>query len=261
MKMLLLLFFCLNQSVISAEKIVISPHTEQINKINFKDFESFISKQSGNGQNFIALKCYTNSEDKYYIGLLHGLIIDNPLKAVVEILDDFGNYAHVFHGVALSRIEKKIDENNLIVHFEDKAPVFFLPNTSYQMFYSIEKKDNQQLYKYHLSNLLKQNDIVFSDGIIFLNEHNGKTYFYEMDFFKAHWGVAEKLAGSKIWSGAIEELLLSDLELKIKVENKSFVLKEIEAQTKKIMIADDIKKCISNSVEDKELIKSFHLIP
>jgi len=236
---------------------VISPYTDSIDKINFSQIESFVG-QSTKANDFISLNCYTSSDDKYYIGLFHGVIINDSLKNVASVLEDFGNYSHVFHGVDEARIVKKSDEFNMIVQFEDKAPAFFLPNTRYQMFYKIEKNGSKQLYKYHLSDLLKQNDLLFSDGLIFLKEDHGKTFYYELDFFKAKWGIAEKLASSKIWPESVKELVISDFELKIKVENKDLSLKDITVKAKKMLNEDEIKTCINSAVDQKEFFKNFH---
>ena len=234
-----------------------SPYTAGIDKINFNQIESFIG-QSIKANDLISLNCYTTSDDKYYIGLFHGVLINDTLKNVANVLEDFANYSRVFHGVEEAKIVKKSDENNLIVQFEDKAPAFFLPNTRYQMFYTIERNESRQLYKYHLSNLLKQNDLLFSDGLIFLKEDHGKTFYYELDFFKAKWGIAEKLASSKIWPESIKELVISDFELKLKVENKDLSLKDITLKSKKMFNEDDIKTCANSAVDQKEFFKNFH---
>ena len=237
---------------------IVSPHTAAIDNINFNELESFIGKLS-KSNDLIALNCYTNPEDKYYIGLFHGLLINDSLKNVASVLEDFSNYPRVFNGVEESGIVKKNNENNIVVQFEDKAPIFFLPNTRYQMFYSIERNGgDRQIYRYHLSNVLKQNDILFSDGLIFLKENHGKTFFYELDFFKAKWGMAEKLASSKIWPESVKELILSDFELKIKVENKELSLKEITSKSKKLLNDDDIKRCVTSATDEKEFFKNFH---
>ena len=244
----------------AVEKMVVSPRSEIIDRIGLKELEFYINSTSSNS-NIIPLKCFSSLNDKYYIGLFHGLVINESVKNVANILEDFSNYPQIFHTVVESNISKKINENNLIVQFEDKAPAFFLPNTKYEMFYSIERIADKRLYKYHLSSQLKQNDIIFSDGLIFLNEVQGKTYFYELDFFKADWGLVEKMASAKIWPESVHELVWSDYELKLKAENHSLSPKEIKNQSKKILNDDEIKKCINSAVVDKEFLKSFHLIP
>lgn len=239
------------------ESVVISPQTEAIDKITLKQLETFIAKASQSNE-LIAFNCYKNADDKYYIGVLHGLVINESLKQVAGILEDFSSYPQVFQGVVDAQVVKKRDESNLVVQFEDKAPVFFLPNTRYQMFYSIEKLGNKKIYKYHLSNLLKQNDILYSDGLILLKEENGKTFFYELDFFKARWGLAEKVASSKIWPETVGELVLSDFELKVKSENKQLSLKEIIAQSKKSLNEIEIEKCVKEAQDAKDIFKNSH---
>jgi hypothetical protein len=220
-RVLLTYFFIFIGSLnVNGATIVQSSYTGIIEQLSPLELTELFNKYHSSSINKnIHLTCLESSDDKLYIGLWHSLVINSELKNVTSVIEDFENYHDVFEGIEASKIIKNIDLDKWIVQFENKSPVFFIPNIHYQMEYKKIPVLNGAMYKYHLSNLYPQNNITFSDGLILLKEENGVTKFYELDFFNANWGVLGKIAGSNIWSDSVKELAISDLELKFKTEN------------------------------------------
>jgi hypothetical protein len=196
----------------------------------------------------ISLVCLNTNEGKNSIGLWHNLNINAPIKEVEAILLNFNDYSQIFDAIEKAKIIKKTGTDNFLVEFENKSPFFLIPNIHYQMEYIISDVLKGKFFRYHLSELYPQKNIIFSDGLIYLEEVNGVTRFYELDFFKANWGILETFASSKIWSDSIKELVISDFELKIKSEKKGKV--------KSLLDELDIQKCISNKMSAIDFFKS-----
>lgn len=246
--------------LISCKVFADGTYSDQVDEISPAELTKLTAKfTSPNFDKLIHLSCFEIPGDKLYIGLWHGLIINAPLKDTVTVLDDFGKYAEVFDGIADTKIIKKLAPDRWLIEFEDKSPVFFMSNVHYQMEYQLISIASGKIYKYHLSNLYPQKNIVNSDGLIFLKEENGKTKFYELDFFKANWGVLGNLAGPNIWKDSVKELAVSDLELKYKAENLKITpteKKEKIQQALKLIKEDELfDKCVANKLSVKNFFE------
>lgn len=255
-KIILFISFIAYSLTAFSSTVVQSNYTESIDQLTpLQVSELFNKYHSTSKDKNIYLTCLESSDDKLYIGLWHSLVINSTLKNVTSIIEDFEKYHDFFEGIEASKIIKNIDLDKWIVEFENKSPIFFIPNIHYQMEYKKIPVLNGAMYKYHLSSLYLQSSITFSDGLIFLKEEDGITKFYELDFFNANWGVLGKITGSKIWNDSVKELAISDLELKYKAENlklSSSEKKEKVYSTLKLISEDQlIEKCIKNKVSGK----------
>jgi hypothetical protein len=220
-----------------------------IDNLSEKEIATLSSKFSGLTDK-ISLVCLDTDEGKNSIGLWHSLNINAPVKEVISILLNFNDYSQIFDGIEKAKIIKQTGTEEFMVEFENKSPFFLIPNIHYQMEYKISSVKRGTFFRYHLSKNYPQKNIVFSNGLIYLQEEDGVTKFYELDFFKANWGILETLAGSKIWPDSIKELVISDFELKIKSEKKGNV--------KSLLDGADIKKCISNKMSATDFFKNSH---
>jgi hypothetical protein len=196
-----------------ATETIESIYSAQIKAISEKAIINFATKNP-------PIVCLETERDPNYIGLWHSLEIKASMQSVADVLEHFENYSHVFEDVKEARLVHK-NGDNLLVEFENKSPVFFLPNIHYQMDYVIKEDKSYKLYKFVLAKAYKQNNIFFSDGLILLTSAGYITQYYELDFFKANWGLVEKFASSKIWEDSVKGILLSDVELKLKSENNT----------------------------------------
>lgn len=235
----------------NAKDLIQSPYTDIIEKLSEKDAQEFWKKYSFKADGKIQLTCLETSEHKLYIGLWHGLTINSNLKDAALVLEDFEKYPEVFNGIVGSKVITKPNVNQWLVEFENKSPVFFLPNIRYQTEYKMQIVPSGKLYKYHLSGLYPQNSITYSDGLILLKEEKGVTKFYELDFFNANWGIAGNLAGSNIWSDSIKELAVSDLELKAKAENLKLSISEIKEKTESFLKEAKSEQLFEKCIKDK----------
>jgi hypothetical protein len=249
--LLILSFFSIN--LLAKDTVTTSIYTKKTEEISEAEFMALALKAPSSLDN-ISLACLETTDSKNYIGLWHNLTIKAPLKDVANILENFNNYPDFFEGIENSKLIKKIDQFNYLVEFENKSPVFFIPNIQYQMEYKISDLKNGKFFRYHLSSLYPQKNIIFSDGVIYLTEVNGVTKFYELDFFKADWGIAEKLASTKIWPDSIKELVISDFELKIKAENLKITKNEKQNAVKKLLDQLIIEKCVKNKINAADFL-------
>jgi hypothetical protein len=255
-KITLLLLFLSNTLNATSSTTVQSRYTNLVDQITLPQLNEMKSRfHSTESNKKIFLTCIETSDDHLYIGLWHGLEINTALKNVTTVIEDFNNYHDFFEGIEESKIQKKVALNQWEVLFENKSPVFFVPNVHYQMNYIVNPLDGGVIYKYHLSNLFQQKSITFSDGMIFLKEENGITKFYELDFFNANWGILGTIAGANVWNDSVKELVISDLELKFKSENLKLTTTEkkgkIESSLKGITEDQSISKCINTKVNEK----------
>ncbi len=251
----ILTFTSLITPAYSEVDLQVVPYSDLITKLTIKDLESFIKKFHPETKNDIELTCLETTNQKHYVGLWHQLIISAPLKNVAQKIEDFENYPKVFGEVKNSKILSSLNHLQWTIQFENKAPAFFLPNIHYQMDYSMAEIAGSKLYKYHLSDKFKQKNIQFSDGLILIKEEHGETKFYELDFFQSNWGL-------NIWSESINDMLISDLELKYSVEN--LILSDSDKKTKiqktLLEINHDkvFEKCLNNKLNFQNIYSKLN---
>jgi len=198
----------------------------------------------------LSLVCVETPDEPLYIGIEQIAWIAAPLKTVAGIIDDIDSYEKIFTDYKDVRVLKR--ENSVwTTHWEQKIPLFFVPNIKYEMTYFVsEPVPARKIYRYKLRS---GGNLKFSDGIIVI-ESSGKnlTKYVGYDFFDAYWGIARVLGTDNIWEESVEGFAQTDLAIKLKAENPSqpdsWVVKESKKMVEEKVKFDCSKKIPAEAV-------------
>jgi hypothetical protein len=182
--------------------------------ISTKSYDLLVKEPS---QEPVSVTCLETPGRKFYIGVVQNMRVKAPIQKLQEIVSDFGSYAELFNGYAAVREESR-DGDRITTYWEQKIPVFFIPNVRYRMIYQLSVADpNVKIYRYRLS---KKGDLLESDGFIVLEKiSDAETRYIETDFFDANWGILTTFAPGRIWTDSVDGLYQSDLAFLLKAEH------------------------------------------
>lgn len=176
----------------------------------------------------VNLRCIGTPGDEMYVGIAQYMTIDAPLSTVEGVLDDVAHYKELFPGIVDVKIVAGLpSENRYLTEWEQKVPVFFLPNITYELNYVVDRStDGIRVYRYKLRHSGK---IKSSDGMVIIEAIGPTcTHFAEFDFFKAEWGP---LPAPIVWHESVKSSFLSDLAIKLKAENVGWSYPRIARET------------------------------
>jgi hypothetical protein len=168
--------------------------------------------------------CLETPKERFYIGVAQSMIVKAPLQEVAKVVEDIDQFVDLFPGYAkvkvLSRTPDRIE-----TFWEQRIPVFFIPNVKYEMIYFLSRPDDKtRLYRYQLKD---KGEIKESDGFIALEKINEQTTrYFELDFFNADWGALETFAPGRIWKDSVDGLYISDRAIQLKAENPNWTAKQ-----------------------------------
>jgi hypothetical protein len=183
----------------------------------------------------LRLTCLTTPGEEGFIGALQEAVIEAPLAAVAALLDDLPHYRDLFPDtVGVHEVPGSRRGDRFVTAWEQKAPVFFLPNTRYELAYRVDRQQPAQVvYRYwlHRAGALRQ-----SDGAVILEALGpGRTRFTEYDFFDAAWGPVPL---SMVWSEALKGMFLSDVAIMLKAEHPAWSYAEVADEAARRWRAD-----------------------
>ncbi len=199
----------------------------------------------------VTIQCLETLDNPDYIGLKQEMVIHAPLKAVEAVLDDFDHYKELFPGFKDVHVVDR-DANRITTYWEQKIPVFFIPNIKYELVYFLDKsKPSVRMYRYHLK---EESKIKAVDGIIILEDKGPRnTYYTEYDFYDAHWGILKTIAPKRIWKDTVEGIVLSDLAIKLKAENPTWSYDKVAEESRNNLEVHPVEQAIAQ----KKLFKKF----
>jgi hypothetical protein len=148
------------------------------------------------------------------------MTIQAPVADVSKVVEGIDQLVDLFPGYASVKLLSRDDSQPVgrwVTSWEQRIPLFFIPNVKYQMIYFVHPATaSGKTYRYQLNSA---GTIQESDGMIVLEKKSeAETHYIEADFFKADWGVVETLAPGRIWKDSADGLYLSDLAIKLKAE-------------------------------------------
>lgn len=190
-------------------------YTDWIDRlIQTKSYAHFVKNQA---QEPVSVTCLETSGQKYYIGIVQNMRVKAPIQKLQEVVSDIGSYVDLFPGYAAIQVTSR-EGPRLVTAWEQKVPVFFIPNVHYEMIYQLDLVNpNTKIYRYQLS---KKTTLRESDGFIVLEKiSDSETRYLEVDFFDADWGMAESFAPGRIWTDSVDGLYQSDLAFLLKAEH------------------------------------------
>lgn len=184
---------------------------------------------SSPGEPEVESQCFEMLKNPTYIGVGQRMVVSVPFERMVEVVDDYPAYVGIFEGlVRVAAVE--VDGNRTVTEWEEEIPFPFVPNERNQMIHLVSTpRPGFKVYRYGLK---KSNNQTKNDGVIVLEQSGkSKTLYTEYDFFDANWGIAKSFGLDHIWKDSLEDLFQSDLALKLKAENSSWLPARVKSES------------------------------
>jgi hypothetical protein len=218
-------------------------------KSRYTEVVQSLLKEDKPASNTFFLKCWEDPENDLYMGIEQRVRIHAKFDEVNRVVSAIEEYDQLFPDYEKIYTVSKT-ENRFTVSFEQKVPIFFVPNVKFQMLYTeLTPSSDKKIFWYQL----KEADVVKnSDGFILLKKvSENETDYTEYDFFDAHWGAAKVKGKASLWKDVVDGIYRSDLAVKIKAEDPK--LKSIQAQKRAKEERDT--KLVDQCVKDRSLWK------
>ena len=194
--------------------------------------------------NDVTLKCWLLPESELYMGVEQRVHIQAPIESVVKVVEAVNEYVDLFPGY--KKVELRDSEKNkFTVFFDQKVPLFFVPNIKFEMLYEKEATDPEKvLYTYRLK---ERGKIKASDGFIALfKTSTNETDYLEFDFLDADWGLGGALGKEKLWSEVVEGIYWSNLSIKAKAQKPDLSPESARDFAKSKLDEEKIKNCVKS---------------
>jgi hypothetical protein len=133
------------------------------------------------------------------------------------------------------------NRHRYITVWEQRIPVFFLPNVIYELANLVDKTTpGLRVYRYKLRGA---GSMLASDGMVVLEAlGSASTRFTEYDFFNAQWGP---LPASAVWRESLHGAFVSDMAIKLRAENPRWSFERIATEAEQRFEAESerIEQC------------------
>ena len=208
----------------------------------------------------LTLTCIATANEDKYVGMLQRMTIRAGISVVENILDDVAHYRDLFPGtVDVQVVPGSRNGNRFVTAWEQRVPVFFLPNVTYELAYLVDKTTpGRAVYRYKLR---RGDKLTASDGMVVLDAVGpDTTQFTEYDFFNARWGP---LPTALVWRESLQGAFLSDVAIKLKAENSSWSYERIASEGERLIQseAERIEQCFSQRQDAEVLINLSRIAP
>jgi hypothetical protein len=222
-----------------------STHAEGV-KTPYTDVVQTLLTDNQPSSSTFLLRCWTDPKNDLYMGIEQRVIIHAPLQNVNAVVLAIDEYDQLFPDYKKIKVVSRAN-NRFTVYFEQKVPVFFIPNVKYEMLYTELGSDpSRKVFWYQLK---EAGTIKSSDGLIILKKSGeNETEYTEYDFFDANWGAAKIAGKDKLWRDVVAGIYLSDLAMKLKAEDPKLSASDAREQAKKIKIDELINTCVDKRV-------------
>jgi hypothetical protein len=185
------------------------------------------SRPRSEGTETVQLTCVAATSDDGYVGMVQQMTVAAPLSAVEQVLDDVPRYKDLFPGVVdVHVLPGSLDGHRYVTVWEQRVPVFFLPNVIYELAHLVDKTTpDLHVYRYKLR---RGGSMLASDGMVVLEALGSHgTRFTEYDFFNAQWGP---LPASAVWRESLRGAFVSDMAIKLRAENPHWNVARVAAE-------------------------------
>jgi hypothetical protein len=215
-------------------------------------------------QDPVSVSCLETPGNRFHIGVIQNMVVHAPLQNLAKVVEDIDSYVDLFPGYASVQVKSR-EGNRLVTYWEQKIPVFFIPNVRFEMIYQLGlagADPDTRIYRYEL---LKKGNLRESDGFIVLRKINdNETRYLEVDFFDADWGALETFAPGRIWTDSVDGLYLSDLGFLLKAEHPDWSNRRCREEADKTV--DKMKKkpgerCVAAKADSWKHISSLIPMP
>lgn len=193
----------------------------------------------------LALRCFDTIQHSDVIGVAHGLVIHATAASVIAVLDDYDHYKDLFEDTVY--VHTSPIPNGLRESWEQKAPAVFLPNTRFVVNTFIH--DDMPKRKIWHSRLVSSNQLLGNDVFVAVYPlDKDRSYYWEVDFINAKWGILSSIALSSIWSGGVSATAVSDLAIKYRAENPAWPYSLVREFAKKRVDTRLVDQCVSHRI-------------
>lgn len=204
-----------------------------------------LPRATGPKRDGLALRCFETLRHSEVIGVAHGVVIHAPAAKLISILEDYPHYQDLFEDTI--KVSARSVSNGLLVSWEQKAPVVFLPNT--QFVTSTLILDDMPQRKIWHSRLVSSNQLLGNDAFVAVYPlNNEQSYYWEVDFINAKWGILSTFAMGRIWTDAVAAIALADLDVKIRAENAAWTYAQTREFAKRRLDVSQIDRCVKHRV-------------
>lgn len=195
----------------------------------------------------VGLTCIATPGDGKYVGVVQRMEIAASLAEVDAVLADVSHYRDLFPGlVDVHEVPGSRDGNRYVTAWEQRVPLFFVPNTRYELTYLVSRIGGERIvYRYRLA---RSRDLTNSDGVVVLEAAGpSRTRFTEYDFFNARWGLLPERA---VWRESLRGSVASDLAIKLKAEHPARSYRDIASEAERLRREHDgeIERCLRRRV-------------
>jgi hypothetical protein len=193
----------------------------------------------------VELTCIATPEQDSYVGFLKRTTIHASLSAVEGVLDDVAHYRDLFPGTVDVKV---ISGSSLGARFatlwEQRVPVFFLPNVRYELSHVVDKSvPGMGVYLYRLRH---GDRLIASDGLVVLEALGQEvTQFTEYGFFHPR---SEPVPASVVWRESLRGAFLSIVGIALKAENPDWSYERIAAEGERRLASNSarLERCLAN---------------
>ena len=168
-----------------------------------------------------------------YIGVEKRMMINAPLARVSSLLDDFTRYKDRTPDLKEVRVVAR-EGNRVTTAWETKSPVFFVPNTRYELVWTVDTTSPQRtVYRFQLKS---SNHLKSSDTLIVLEARGETTQLTTFDFFQLDLGFVGAFATTKkIWKKTFEGYYSGDIALKAQAEHPDWTAKQLKKEAEQML--------------------------
>ncbi|MBI1860704.1 MAG: SRPBCC family protein [Deltaproteobacteria bacterium] len=179
----------------------------------------------------------------YYVGFKKCMIVKAPLTAVEAVMDDMEHYEELFPGDKRVTI-LSTEGNKVILGWERKIPIFFVPNVKYEITHLSKRTPTQRIYR---TQLRKGDRLLFSDAVVFIEtlDSKGTTLYNNYEFYEADYGIGllgiSAVGVDKAWQEGLKGSYLSLLSVRYKAENPDWDYHRIEKERELAIKSYDVE--------------------
>jgi hypothetical protein len=174
----------------------------------------------------IMVDALRSGDDPFRVGIHQMMLIHASVAEVATALAKVEDYVRLFPDLVSTQLIEATP-TSWLTEWVQAPPVFFMPKTKYRLKYVLgDREGGLKTYRYQLQS---GESLTESDGFIVLEPMGAYTFFVEVDFFNANWGIAKSLGGEQIWKHSLESTLISDLALALRVENPKMSFESIRS--------------------------------
>ncbi|MBC7396577.1 MAG: hypothetical protein H7333_03965 [Bdellovibrionales bacterium] len=207
-----------------------------------------------------SILCLSTASDPNLIGLFHEIRIKVPVKTLIAVFEDYEHYPEIFESLRKAKVTKK-EASTVWIDFESAVPFFLAPNSKYSMIYrtlAVFAELKSSAYKVYSFTLDQSKDLKSLDGVSIIKQIDSDTSLYqEVDFLDANWGAAKFFAPGAIWKDSVEELVRTDLAMKIRAEEPELPSKKLIKKANAELKEEDVKHCIQNKISAQDFFASI----